>query len=245
MPAAAVISDDEGYISNDDYSLSDDLMGPLINHVNPDVHIDIQHDKESSEKFQQQMTDNFDAGINLNLIEKETVLEHDYAVYSTPSANLLAWPYRLGHLPFYRMLNMVKRGDLPESLLDCQVPVCAACEYEKATKRPWRTQAPLNKKVIPPITGPGAVVGVDQLTSSTPGFIGQMRGILTRKRYTVSTFFVDHYSGYSYVHFQLPTLASETILAKRAFTCKITRSKHFHYHADNHIFDSKAFVEEV
>jgi len=60
---------------------------------------------------------------------------------------------------------MVKRGDLPKSLLDCQVPVCAACEYGKATKRPWRTRAPLNKKVIPPITGPGAVVGVDQLIS--------------------------------------------------------------------------------
>jgi len=142
---------------------------------------------------------------------------------------------------------MVKRGDLPKSLLDCQVPVCAACEFGKATKRPWRTRAPLNKKVVPPITGPGAVVGVDQLISSTLGFIGQMRGILTQKRYTVSTVFVDYYSGYSYVHFQLSTSASETILPKRAFErhAKLYGVNISHYHADNHIFDSKAFVEEV
>jgi len=90
MPAAAVISDDEGSISDDDYSLSEESMGPPIKHVHPDVPIDIKHDRESSEKFQQQVTESFDAGIDLNSIEKETVLEHDYATYNTPSANLLA-----------------------------------------------------------------------------------------------------------------------------------------------------------
>ena len=142
---------------------------------------------------------------------------------------------------------MAKRGDLPRALLDCKIPVCASCAYGKATRRPWRTKAPVNKNSVPPATHTGAVVGADQLISSVPGFIGQMRGILTRKRYTVSTVFVDHFSGYSYVHFQLSSSAESTIMARRAFErhAKLYGVSVMHYHADNAIFDSKAFVEEV
>jgi hypothetical protein len=90
-------------------------------------------------------------------------------------------------------------------------------------------------------------VGVDQLISATPGLVGQMRGILTKRRYMVSTVFVDHFSGLSYVHLQLSTATENTLEAKGAFErfAKLHGVTIKHYHADNHIFDSKAFVEEV
>jgi hypothetical protein len=75
-----------------------------------------------------------------------------------------------------------------------------------------------------------------------------MWGSLTRRRYMVSTVFVDHFSGLSYVqHLQLSTDAEHTLGAKRAFErfAKAHGVSVCHYHADNHIFDSKHFVEEV
>jgi hypothetical protein len=63
----------------------------------------------------------------------------------------------------------------------------------------------------------------------------------------VSTVFVDHFSGLSYVHLQLSTATENTLEAKGAFErfAKLHGVTIKHYHADNHIFDSKAFVEEV
>jgi hypothetical protein len=88
---------------------------------------------------------------------------------------------------------------------------------------------------------------VDQLESTTPGLIAQLKGIPTTKRYKVATVFVDHYSRLSYVHLQKMTSASETIEAKDSF-------KHFarahgitvlHYHADNGRFADNMFREAV
>jgi hypothetical protein len=125
------------------------------------------------------------------------------------------------------------------------VPV--AYMFGKATRRPWRTRAPVNQLQVPPATAPGAVVSVDQLISSTPGFVGQMRGSLTLQRYKVSTIFIDHFSRLSYVHNQLSTAAAHTIEAKRAFErfTKVHGVLVRHYHADNHIFDSDAFITEI
>jgi Reverse transcriptase (RNA-dependent DNA polymerase) len=74
-----------------------------------------------------------------------------------------------------------------------------------------------------------------------------MRGSLTLQRYKVSTIFVDHFSGLSYVHNQSSTAAAHTIEAKRAFErfAKVHGVLIQHYHADNHIFDSDAFITEI
>ena len=58
---------------------------------------------------------------------------------------------------------------------------------------------------------------------------------------------MDHYSGLSYVHLQLSTAAEHTIKAKKAFERFATAHGVAvrHYHADNHIFDSRSFVDEV
>ena len=51
-------------------------------------------------------------------------------------------------------------------------------------------------------TKPGQIVSVDQLESPTPGFIAQLKGILTKQRYRYTTIFVDQYSCLSYVFLQ-------------------------------------------
>jgi hypothetical protein len=59
---------------------------------------------------------------------------------NTSQAQLLAWHYRLGHIPFAKIRQMASRGDLPIGLATCQIPKCAACMYGKATRRAWRTK---------------------------------------------------------------------------------------------------------
>ncbi len=70
------------------------------------------------------------------------------------------------------------------------------------------------------------------------GFIAQLKGTLTKKRYTAATVFVDHYSRLKYIHLMTKLTLEETMEAKRAF-------KHFskqhsicilHYHCNNRQF---------
>jgi hypothetical protein len=85
------------------------------------------------------------------------------------------------------------------------------------------------------INGPGDCVSIDQLESSVPSLIAQLRGFLTRKRYTTATVFIDHYSRLSYIHLQQTTSGEETLQAKRAFEAyaKSHGVTVKHYHADN------------
>eukprot|EP00978_Attheya_sp_CCMP212_P038830 scaffold196406_cov35-Attheya_sp.AAC.1 len=87
----------------------------------------------------------------------------------------------------------------------------------KATKKKWRDKTRKNEDEPEKVTKPGQVVSVDQMVSPTPGLIAQMTGILTTKRYTYATVFVDQYSRFSYVHLQKTATAVETIEAKKAF----------------------------
>jgi hypothetical protein len=64
---------------------------------------------------------------------------------NTTQAQLLAWHYRLGHIPFAKIRQMASRGDLPIGLATCQIPKCAACMYGKATRRARRTKSPVGK----------------------------------------------------------------------------------------------------
>ena len=52
----------------------------------------------------------------------------------TPQAKLLAWHYRLGHLPFGKIQQLAKRGDLPSALASCSVPKGAACLFGRETR---------------------------------------------------------------------------------------------------------------
>ena len=57
-----------------------------------------------------------------------------------PHDKLLQWHYWLGHLSFDHIKQLAVQGQLPERLLACKKPFCAACQYGKMTKRPWRVK---------------------------------------------------------------------------------------------------------
>ena len=126
-------------------------------------------------------------------------------------SDFLAWHYRLGHIAFEKMRLMAGQGDLPAAFQECRVPKCAACLFGKARKRAWRSKSPVNKIKTPPVTAPGSVVAMDQMISAVPGFIAQMRGFITGKRYKVITVFVDQFSDLSFVYTQKSTTAEETV----------------------------------
>ena len=87
---------------------------------------------------------------------------------------------------------------------------------------------------------------LDQLESPTPGFVAQLTGILTNKRYNYVTVFVDGYTGYGYVHLQKSSGSEETLEAKHMFEQICARASHRveHYHADNGIFIAHAWKDD-
>jgi hypothetical protein len=52
------------------------------------------------------------------------------------------------------------------------------------------------------------------MVSTQVGFIAQLKGTLTKKRYTVATVFVDHYSRLKYIHLMTKLTSEEMIEAK-------------------------------
>lgn len=249
LPTTMVTDDEASDNDADSKSGDDDFFDQApATRRHPDLPDSVFDEQQlQTQVFQDRVTVAFDSGQDIAKVQLNQIIEDDEAHYANPQAELLAWHYQLGHLPFGRIKKLVERGDLPAYLKDAKTPRCASCMFGKASRRPWRTKAPPNRNTIPPATAPGAVVGVDQLISATPGLVGQMRGTLTKHRYTVSTVFVDHFSGLSYVHLQLSTSTLHTLEAKRAFErfAKAHGVTIRHYHADNHIFDSKLFVQEV
>jgi len=131
---------------------------------------------------------------------------------------LLKLHHRLGHISIHRIRAMAKLGLAPKQLAVTPVPMCASCQFGKATRRPWRTKAlPRQAAKMVDIKAPGDCVSIDQLESPTVGFLGQVKGKLTTKRYQVATIFVDHYTRYGYIYLQHSTNSQETLQAKRSF----------------------------
>ena len=162
-----------------------------------------------------------------------------------PQDELLRWHYRLGHLPFDRIKQLADKGQLPKRLLTCHTPFCAACQYGKMTKRPWRVKGD-DKRTAKTATYPGQVVSVDQLESTSPGFIAQLKGALTQQRYRYATVFVDQFSRYTYVYLQKRITSQETVMAKHVFERAAAQRGVTikHYHADNGRFADNAFIQD-
>jgi hypothetical protein len=166
---------------------------------------------------------------------------------ANPQAELLRWHYRLEHTSFTKLKIMSALGILPRRLSSVHPPKYAGCIFGATTKRPWRTKASPSQAKPVVVTGPGDCVYVDQLESSTPGFVAQLKGILKKRRYTCATIFVDHYSRLGCVHMQQHLTSDETVEAKHAFEA-FSRSQGFtikHYHADNGRFADNSFLKDI
>jgi hypothetical protein len=162
----------------------------------------------------------------------------------TPTAELLQLHNDFGHIPFSKLQEMAKQGVIPKRLSTCKVPICSACSYAKATKRPWRSRTVRDRESEHQPSRPGVVVSVDQLVSPTPGLIPQMTGFITKKQYKVATVYIDQATSFGYVYRQQSSSAEETLESKVAF--KQFASAHGvsikAYHADYGIFKAKAWV---
>ena len=161
-----------------------------------------------------------------------------------PHDELLRWHYRMGHLPFDQIKQLAQTGQLQKRLLTVKKPFCAACQYGKMTKRPWRVKGD-NKHATRSVTQPGQVVSVDQLESNSPGLIAQLKGKLSQQRYKYATIFVNQVSGYTFVFLQRCLTSEETVQAKHAFerSSEQRAVKIRHYHADNRRFANNAFIQ--
>jgi hypothetical protein len=92
------------------------------------------------------------------------------------------------------------------------VPQGTACHYGKASKVPWLVKGdPKDGQLFT------ATVAGDQLKSTVPGLVGQIKGWLTTQRYHVATIFVDHHSRFGFVYLQKSDTATKTLIAKHAF----------------------------
>jgi hypothetical protein len=164
-----------------------------------------------------------------------------------PQTEMLRWHYRLGHLSFRRIKRMAELGILPKKLAQVTPPKYVGCLFGTMTKKPSRNKGNKPKGVGHLATSPGKMVSVDQLESSAAGFISQLKGKLTRRRYKAATIFVDNFSRMSYVHLQESLTSADTVEAKEAFEA-FARSmgvRIHHYHADNGRFADNGFKNAV
>ena len=201
--------------------------------------------KRANDFFEENLSDYLmDPGpVPTNVIEEE---ENQLAARDI-QAELLRWHHRLGHLSFQKLKLLALLRVIPSNLATAHPPKCAGCIYGALTKRPWRTKSLKDSSKLFTATKPGECVSVDQLESTTPGFIAQFKGALTKDRYRAATVFVDHFSRFSYIHLQRGLTSAETVQAKRAFESfsqahGVTIK---HYHCDNGRFADNAYLEHV
>jgi hypothetical protein len=199
--------------------------------------------EEPDEMHKQPLTRNnpLVTDFQLNGPKKElpSVKENHDEYKTDPSAQMLQRHHHLSHISMKRIQLMAPRGQLPQELATCRVPLCQSCLYGKASRRRWRDKPKAKQDAnLVTFTRPGQCVSVDQLESTTLGFFGQLKGRLTTAKYRLATIFVDHYSDLSYVYLQQTTSAKETLEAKNAFElyAKMIGTMITHYHADNSRF---------
>ena len=147
-------------------------------------------DENNQEKSSPQAQDSMAAGPQTTLIDLGPIT-HVIPEDQDPTSldlhdKLLRWHYRLGHLPFEHIKQLVLKGQLPKCLLASKKAFCSACQYDKMTKRPWRVKGD-NKNATKMATWPGQIVLVDQLESNSAGLISQLKGKLTHQRYKYAT----------------------------------------------------------
>ncbi len=167
--------------------------------------------------------------------------KHVYLAAVDNQAKLMRWHYRLGHLAFSKLKQLVLNGKIPQQLAKVKPPACVGCLFGAMTKVPWKGQETSSKVFV--ATKAGQCVSVNQIILTQVGFIAQLKGALTKKRYTAATVFIDHYSRLKYIHLMPKLTSEETIEAKRAFKhfAKQHNIRILHYHCNNRQFADKAF----
>ena len=148
-------------------------------------------------------------------VQNTTKMEKAVSQDGNQQKELWGWHLKLNHLSFAKIKLMATQSKLPKRLIAVDVPFCPACAYNKATRKPWRYKNGNNK--IKESTRPGKCMSIDTFESSTTGFVAQLKGSLTNRRYKVATVFIDHYSDLSFMCPQEDNSRAALIKAKIAF----------------------------
>jgi hypothetical protein len=156
------------------------------------------------------------------------------------------------------MLNMAKQRPLPQGISSIlrrmerhrhKPPLCSDCIASKMCRKQWRQKQEKERELKPKTKLlPGDVVSVDQLVSSTPELVACLHGgYPTKERYIGSTVFVDQASDFSYIYHHTSLNSAQTVLAKQAFEADAKRHAVTikHYHADNGLFRTKPFEQDI
>jgi len=154
------------------------------------------------------------------------------------------WHVKLGHLSKTKMRQLIDNGTFPRNLSKMDPPLCSTCVYGKATKTPRQTKGKSPNKTPREVKHPGECVAVDHIESSTPGFIGQLKGsILTKQWHRYVTVFVDLFSDYTFLVFHTRLTSDETIRVKQLFEAHAATFgvKILNYHTDNGRFQDLGF----
>jgi hypothetical protein len=172
--------------------------------------------------------------------------EDSHIAATSDRGELLRWHYQLGHIPFSKLKLMALLNMIACCLALTKLPKCACCLYGKMTRKPWRTKAK-NNRPIQAATKPVQCVSVDQMESSSMGFVGQLNGKLTTRRYKYCTVFIDNFPRYKYIYLQSSLSSQESLDAKIAFKAhsRALGVMILNYHADNGRFVDNAWIQDV
>jgi hypothetical protein len=66
--------------------------------------------------------------------------KHVYLAAVDDQAKLMHWHYRLGHLSFSKLKQLVLNDKIPQCLAKVKPPACMRCLFSAMTKVPWKGQ---------------------------------------------------------------------------------------------------------
>jgi hypothetical protein len=147
-------------------------------------------------------------------------------------------------MSFSKIQDLARQGKLPNSLLGCPHPICKSCQYGKAHRHPVAA-ADIAQPIDAGNLTPGDRVSVDQIESSTPGYVDIFKGKPTSAKYHAASVYVDHASRYTFVKYHYSTGAREAIEGKQIFErLALTHGvKVKAYQVDNGIMSSHDYIE--
>ena len=153
MCHVAEITDDEDS-DDDDRSITSDQEPPIIQPQ--------RLENKSPQGRNEQLPNTpmtFDLDLSKHTLQEEsepTTIQDDEEDRqpSNVAAEFLKYHIKFGHCSPKKIQVMARQGLLPKRLATCDIPICSACQYGKATKRPWRQKTVTQPRNRTPANGP-------------------------------------------------------------------------------------------
>ena len=207
-------------------------------------------DSDFDASTQNHLADSTSSTANQKLSDEEEseLLKQLQAPLSTDEEEFLTIHRKLKHLPERFLHRLAEAGFIPRKFAKMRLPPCPSCIFGRQTKRPWRSKGGQSHIRRQNHTRPGDGTSVDQLESRHPGLVPQTKGFhRTTERYVGATVFVDHATGYTYVHHIKDFTGPSNLEAKQAYETKCAeigvtvRS----YHGDNGRFSEALWITDA